>query len=54
MNFKLENNEITFILQVLGELPTKTGAFQLLQNLEAQYKAQGAAKSTEVDIVEEV
>jgi hypothetical protein len=40
MNIKLEQNEVQFILQVLGELPTKTGAFVLLKNIEEQVIAQ--------------
>ena len=40
MNIKLEQNEVQFILQVLGELPTKTGAFVLLKNIEEQAVAQ--------------
>jgi len=34
MNLNLEPNEVQFILQVLGELPTKTGAFVLLKKIE--------------------
>ena len=34
MNLNLEINEINFILQVLGELPSKTGAFVLIQKIE--------------------
>jgi hypothetical protein len=40
VNIKLEQNEVQFILQVLGELPTKTGAFVLLKNIEEQVIAQ--------------
>jgi hypothetical protein len=40
MTFTLDENEITFILNVLGELPSKTGAFVLLQKLDEQLKAQ--------------
>lgn len=36
MNIQLEPNEVQFILQVLGELPTKTGAFMLLKKIEEQ------------------
>jgi len=38
MNFNLEPNEINFILQMLNELPTKTGAYVLVQKLEGQVK----------------
>ena len=40
MNLNLEPNEVQFILQVLGELPTKTGAFMLLKKIDEQAVAQ--------------
>jgi len=40
MKLDLEPNEIQFLLQVLGELPTKTGAFVLVQKIEGQAQAQ--------------
>jgi hypothetical protein len=40
MNLNLEPNEVQFILQVLGELPTKTGAFVLLKKIDEQAVAQ--------------
>jgi hypothetical protein len=40
MNLNLEQNEVQFILQVLGELPTKTGAFVLLKKIDEQAVAQ--------------
>ena len=36
----LEENETAFILQVVGNLPTQTGAFPLFQKLQEQVKAQ--------------
>lgn len=36
MNIDLESNEIDFIINVLGELPTKSGAFMLLQKIGIQ------------------
>ena len=36
MKLDLEPNEVQFLLQVLGELPTKTGAFVLVQKIEVQ------------------
>mgnify|MGYP001559557046 CR=1 FL=1 len=55
MNFSLEQNEAQFLLQLLGELPTRTGALPLLQKWEAQFKAQlpkqdTPSTPTEVDI----
>jgi hypothetical protein len=40
MKLDLEPNEVQFLLQVLGELPTKTGAFVLVQKIEGQAQAQ--------------
>ena len=36
MKLELEENEIVFIMNVLGELPTKSGAFLLLQKIRQQ------------------
>jgi len=40
MNIKFTTEELNFIMQVLGELPTKTGAFTVLQNINAQLAEQ--------------
>lgn len=40
MTFTLEDNEAAFIVRVLGQLPTETGAFPLHQKLVAQFKEQ--------------
>lgn len=42
MAFKLEleENETAFVLQVIGNLPTQSGAFPLFEKLQAQVKAQ--------------
>ena len=40
MNLNLEQHEVQFILQVLGELPTKSGAFVLLKKIDEQAVAQ--------------
>jgi len=56
MNFNLESNEAQFILQVLAQLPTQTGAFPLYQKWENQFKAQHKpvpVADTELSIVEE-
>jgi hypothetical protein len=39
MNLNLEPNEVQFILQVLGELPSKSGAFMLMQKIKQQADA---------------
>ena len=38
--FNLEENEAAFVLQVIGNLPTQTGAFPLFEKMQAQVKAQ--------------
>lgn len=40
MTFTLEDNEAAFIVRVLGQLPTETGAFPLHQKLVAQFQEQ--------------
>jgi deferrochelatase/peroxidase EfeB len=46
MNINFETNEISFILQVLGELPTKSGAYVLMQKIEHQVKMQQQVPET--------
>lgn len=36
INLTLTVAEVNFLLRVIGELPTKTGAFALLQKIESQ------------------
>jgi hypothetical protein len=40
MTFNLEANEAAFIVRVIGQLPTESGAFPLHQKLVEQFKAQ--------------
>lgn len=40
MTFTLEDHEAAFIVRVLGQLPTETGAFPLHQKLVAQFQEQ--------------
>ena len=40
MTFTIEPNEAAFIVRVLGQLPTESGAFPLHQKLVAQFKEQ--------------
>ena len=49
MTFTLDEKEIGFILNVLGELPSKTGAFLLLQKLDQQVQAQKEELKTLAD-----
>jgi len=40
MKLELEPNEVQFILNILGELPSKTGCFPLIVNIQNQAQAQ--------------
>ena len=40
MKFEFEVNEINFILQTLGELPSKSGVWPLLVKIKEQADAQ--------------
>jgi len=40
MTFTIEPNEAAFIVRVLGQLPTESGAYPLHQKLVAQFKEQ--------------
>ena len=40
MKLELEVNEINFILQTLGELPSKTGVWPLILKIKEQADAQ--------------
>jgi len=43
--FTLEDNEAQFVVQVLGQLPTQSGAFPLFQKLTEQFNTQVQADS---------
>lgn len=40
MIFTIEPNEAAFIVRVIGQLPTESGAYPLHQKLVAQFKEQ--------------
>ena len=40
MNLNLETNEVQFILNVLGELPSKSGAWPIIVKVKEQAEAQ--------------
>jgi hypothetical protein len=40
MNLSLDQNEVQFILNVLGELPSKSGAWPLIVKIKDQAEAQ--------------
>lgn len=46
MQLQLDANEINFILQVLGELPSKTGCFPLMVKIKEQADSQAAPEET--------
>ena len=47
LHFILAEEEVNFILNVLGELPTKTGAFPLVMKVKQQAEAQLGGEATE-------
>jgi hypothetical protein len=38
--FNLDDNEAEFVVKVIGQLPTQSGAFPLFQKLADQFNAQ--------------
>jgi hypothetical protein len=46
MDLKLDVNEINFILQILGELPSKTGCFPLIVKIKEQADSQTPKEET--------
>ena len=40
MNLELDVNEINFVLQTLGELPSKSGVWPLILKIKEQAEAQ--------------
>jgi hypothetical protein len=48
MTFNLEINEAAFIVRVLGQLPTESGAYPLHQKLVQQFKEQEQPQTMEV------
>ena len=49
MKLEVEPNEAQFLLQVLGQLPTQSGAFPLLQKLLQQVQAQAPQPAAPAD-----
>jgi len=45
MKLELEPNEVQFILNILGELPSKTGCFPLIVNIQTQAQAEAVTES---------
>jgi len=46
MNLNLDPNEVQFILQVLGELPSKSGAWPLIVKVQEQAAQQIATQES--------
>jgi hypothetical protein len=46
MTLELDQNEVQFILQVLGEMPAKTGVWPLIVKIKEQADAQSQPAST--------
>lgn len=49
MVLDLEDDEVKFLMSVLGELPTRTGAFVLLQKIATQVNGQGETTGSKKD-----
>jgi hypothetical protein len=47
MNLNLDQNEVQFIINVLGEMPAKSGVWPLIVKIKAQADAQTEAKPEE-------
>jgi hypothetical protein len=48
MKLDLEANEVQFILNMLGELPSKTGCFPLIVKIQGQAQPQAEPLEKEV------
>jgi len=44
MKLELEPNEVQFILNTLGELPSKTGCFPLMVKIQTQAQAEAVTE----------
>jgi len=52
-SFTLEDNEAQFVVQVLGNLPTQSGAFPLYQKLAEQFNVQVQADTPAPEKIQE-
>lgn len=50
MKFELDQNEAQFIVQVIGNLPTQSGAHPLWQKLVAQFNEQAVPDEIKADL----
>lgn len=51
MQFELQPQDAVFLINVLGKLPTETGAFPIHQALVAQFNAQSQQAATDEEAV---
>lgn len=54
MVFDVEANEAAFIVRVIGQLPTESGAFPLHQKLVAQFQSQDGKEQEKQSATEPV
>lgn len=47
MNFEMSQQEAASVIDILGKLPTNSGAYPLLVKLVSQFNAQAAAPTEE-------
>lgn len=52
MQLELTKEEVNFIQQVLGELPSKTGAFLVMNTIAKQVAEQDAKSNSEIPKIE--
>ena len=53
MVFDVEANEAAFIVRVIGQLPTESGAFPLHQKLVAQFQSQDGKEQEKQQVATE-
>jgi len=50
--FNLEDNEAQFVVKVIGQMPTESGAFPLFQKLATQFNDQVPTPTTSEETVQ--
>ena len=50
--FTLEDNEAEFVVKVIGQMPTESGAFPLFQKLATQFNDQVPTPTTSEETVQ--
>jgi len=49
MTLELSNDEVQYLISLLGEQPTKTGAWIVLQNITQQVQKQQGEENVQLD-----